>query len=90
MLPGLPTINNPRPMLLHRFAGVAAPVEGFWYPRVKKGDIITKGEAVGEMRDFFGAPLATVYTEENAAILGVMTIPPRRQGEMLMGLGTLD
>jgi hypothetical protein len=77
-------------MLLHRFAGIAAPCEGFWYPVVKKGDVITKGQAVGEIRDFFGNPLATVISEENAAILGVMTVPARAKGDMLMGLGTLD
>jgi predicted deacylase len=90
MLPGVPTIEHPQPMLLHRFAGVAAPVDGFWYPTVKKGDVIQKGQALGEMRDFFGETLSLVVSEENAAILGVMTIPPRRQGEMLMGIGTLD
>jgi uncharacterized protein len=90
MLPGTAAIDNPRPMLLHRFTGIAAPTEGFWYPTVKKGDVLTKGQAVGEMRDFFGNPLATVICEENAAILGVMTVPARAAGDMLMGLGTLD
>lgn len=90
MLPGMPTIENERPMLLHRFTGIAAPVDGFWYPIVTKGDVLTKGQTVGEMRDFFGEPLATVICEENAAILGVMTVPARAAGDMLMGLGTLD
>jgi predicted deacylase len=90
MLRGVPTIENPKPLLLHRFAGIAAPCEGFWYPVVKKGDVITKGQAVGEIRDFFGNPLATIISEENAAILGVMTVPARAKGDMLMGLGTLD
>jgi uncharacterized protein len=90
MVAGLPTVDNPRPMLLHRFTGIAAPADGFWYPTVKRGDVLTKGQAVGEMRDFFGNPLATVVCEENAAILGVMTVPARARGDMLMGLGTLD
>jgi len=90
MLPGTPSIDNEQPMLLHRFTGIAAPVSGFWYPTVKKGDVLTKGQSVGEMRNFFGEPLATVFCEENAAILGVMTVPARAQGDMLMGLGTLD
>jgi uncharacterized protein len=90
MLPGTPTIENPQPMLLHRFTGIAAPVEGCWYPTVKKGDVLTKGQAVGEIRDLFGNPLTTVICEENAAILGVMTVSARAAGDMLMGLGTLD
>ena len=47
MLPGAPSIRHIEPMLLHRFAGVAAPVDGCWYPRVRRGDVLAKGEAVG-------------------------------------------
>ncbi len=90
MLPGTPTIEHQRPTLLHRFTGIAAPTSGFWYPTVKKGDILTKGQRIGEIRDFFDEPLAAVFCEDNAAILGVMTVPARAEGDMLMGLGTLD
>ncbi len=90
MLPGEPTIEHDSPTLMYRFSGIAAPVDGLWYPAVKKGDLITKGQLVGEMCDFFGNPLSNVYSEENAAILGVMTVLARSEGEMLMGLGTLD
>jgi predicted deacylase len=89
MLPGEPLIANPEPLDLHRFLGVEAPVEGAWYPYVKKGEIIRKGQKLGEMRDFFGKRLAVLSSDEDAAILGVMTIPPRRKGEWVMGLGTL-
>lgn len=90
MVAGAPTIDHERPLLLHRFAGIAAPVDGFWYPSVKKGNILTKGQTVGEMRDAFDQPLAKVICEENAAVLGVMTVPARAAGDMLLGLGTLD
>ena len=90
MLAGEPLVNNPRPLELYRFLGVESPVEGFWYPFVQKGDVIRKGQAIGEMRDFFGSRLALLTSEEDAAILGVMTIPPRRKGDWVMGLGTLE
>lgn len=89
MIPGIPMTTN-RPMLLHRFTGVFAPVDGFWYPSVQAGDIVRKGQTVGEMRDFFHRPLSICVSDEDALILGVMTIPARRKGEMLMGFGTLD
>lgn len=89
MLPGEPLVSNPEPLELHRFVGVEAPVEGAWYPYVLKGDIVEKGQPLGELRDFFGAKLAVLSSEEDAAILGVMTIPPRRKGDWVMGLGTL-
>jgi|SRR5581483_9954821 len=90
MYDGEPTREHPDPLLLHRFTGIAAPVDGFWVPYVRKGDLIKKGQPVGEMQDLFGEKLATVDSDEDAAILGVMTIPPRPQGSMLMGLGTLN
>jgi predicted deacylase len=89
MLTGTPIVANPAPLELHRFLGVEAPVDGFWYPYVRKGEIIRKGQALGEMRDFFDTRLAVVSSEEDAAILGVMTVPPRRKGDWVMGLGTL-
>jgi predicted deacylase len=90
LMEGTPTIENDRPMLLHRFAGIAAPVDGLWYPSVKKGDVIEKGQVVGEMHDFVGEEPVTVTSDENAAVLGVMTVLARSKGDMLMGLGTLD
>jgi predicted deacylase len=90
MLPGEPAVTNPQPLELHRFLGVEAPVEGAWYPRVVKGEIVREGQTIGEMRDFFGTRLAVLSSPEDAAILGVMTIPPRRQGDWVMGLGTLS
>lgn len=89
MLPGEPAVTTPQPLELHRFLGVESPVDGSWYPRVEKADIVHKGQTIGEMRDFFGNRLAVMTSEEDAAVLGVMTIPPRRRGDWVMGLGTL-
>jgi len=85
-----PVIEVEEPTLLHRFAGVGCPVSGLWYPAVAKGDTIEKGQTLGAIRDFFGNELQLVVSEENAVVLGVMTVLAREEGEMLMGLGTLD
>jgi len=90
MYDGEPTREHPTPLELHRFTGIAAPVDGFWQPYVRKGDIVKNGQTVGEIQDFFGEKLALVHSDEDAAILGVMTIPARPKGSMLMGLGTLN
>jgi hypothetical protein len=90
MIDGELEVENPSPLELKRFVGFPAPVDGFWYPEVVKGETIRQGQRLGTMRDFFGETLAVVESTENAAILGVMTIPPRLKGDMLMGVGTLD
>lgn len=84
-------LDPPRePLVLRRFEGVTAPAEGFWYPAVRKGEIIRKGQRVGEMRGFFDEPLGPVISDEDAVVLGVIATPARRKGDLLLGLGTLD
>lgn len=90
MLDGEASTENPSPLELRRFTGIAAPVEGFWLPYVRKGEIVRRGQPVGEMQNFFGEQLAVVNAEEDAAILGVITVPARPAGSMLIGLGTLN
>lgn len=80
--------SAPEPQLLHRFAGIFAPVDGFWAPAVKKGETLEQGQVVGEMYDLFGEHLATVEAEEAGVILGVITTPARTAGSTLVGLGT--
>jgi predicted deacylase len=89
MLDGEREVANPDPLVLHGFGGVPAPVDGFWYPEVVKGETIHVGQRLGVMRDFFDEELAVVTSPVDAAILGVMTIPPRRKGDMLLGYGDL-
>lgn len=84
------SVLNESPMVLHRFVGVAASGDGLWYPAVKRGDIVRKGQYLGVIRDFFGAEVEIVICEADAVVLGVMTVLARQAGDMLMGLGTLD
>lgn len=48
---------------------LAAECEGCWYPRVRAGDAVTKGAILGEIRDFFGEPLATHRAEIDGVVL---------------------
>ena len=87
MLPGAPAeIEHAQ---LHRFGGVYAPVEGCWYPSVAKGDKVERGQRVGEMRDVFGEHVCDVNVDDDAVVLGVMTIPARPEGSMLLGYATV-
>jgi predicted deacylase len=89
MLDGDLERENPNPIEMDGFAGYAAPSDGFWYPEVEKGDVIEPGQRLGTMQDVFGEQTETIEATQRAAILGVMTIPARRKGDMLMGVGTL-
>jgi hypothetical protein len=87
MVPGeSPTLEHRQ---LHRFGGAYAPLEGCWYPDVVKGDTISAGQRLGEMRDVFGDHLCDVHADADAVVLGVMTIPARPEGSMLLGYATI-
>lgn len=85
-----PAIKHTDPIVLHRFVGVSAPIGGLWYPSVSKGDAVSKGQTLGVMRDFFGNELRLLSSEEDAIVLGVMTVLARQVDDMVVGLGTLD
>ena len=55
-----------------------------------QGDVIHPGQSLGVVKDFFGHEREVVISDENAVVLGVMTVLARGEGDMLMGLGTLD
>lgn len=56
VLPGEPTPVAPIKMLTS-FPWLRAEEPGCWYPAVKVGETVTKGQPVGELRDYFGRRL---------------------------------
>ena len=65
-----------------------APCEGLWYPAKDLDDPVAAGEVLGEIRDVFGAVLATVRAEKAGSILYRLTSLAVNRGEALLGVGT--
>jgi predicted deacylase len=82
-----PVRPPPPPRVLEGFAGVFAPVEGYWTPAVRAGDAVRPGQPLGELRTLLGAPLRRVTAAREAVVLVAATAPPRRRGDILFGLG---
>ena len=66
----------------------AAPVDGLWYAAKQVGDPVALGEPLGEVRDLFGAVLATVRSERPGVVLYRLTSLSVNAGEALLGVGT--
>ncbi|MEQ9100008.1 MAG: M14 family metallopeptidase [Imperialibacter sp.] len=47
--------------------------EGCWYPEVKLEAKVTKGQKLGEIRDFFGTKLSEYHAEGNGIVLYLVT-----------------
>ena len=49
--------------------GEDAPCTGCWYPEKRAGDWFSKGEKLGEIRDYFGRSLFTAYAPADGILL---------------------
>ena len=67
---------------------VKAPVSGFWYPTRKASDTFVRDEVLGEIRNVFGAILATVQAEKPGRVLYHLTSLSVNEGESLFGVGS--
>jgi predicted deacylase len=66
----------------------SAPVSGLWYASKELSEPVAAGEVLGEIRDVFGAVLATIRSEKDGFILYRLTSLSVNQGEALLGVGT--
>ena len=60
---------------------------GCWYPWVKTGDMVKKGQKIGEARDFFGELVDDLYASRDGRVLYTITALPVMDGEMIVGIG---
>ena len=65
-----------------------APVDGLWYSAKEIAQPVTSGEVLGEIKDPFGAVLATIRSEKPGIVVYRMTSLSVNQGEALLGVGT--
>ena len=66
----------------------SAPTGGLWYAAKELSEPVAAGEVLGEIRDVFGAVLATIRSEKDGFILYRLTSLSVNQGEALLGVGT--
>jgi predicted deacylase len=65
-----------------------APADGLWYAAKDLSDPVAMGEVLGEIRDVFGAVLATIRSEKAGFLLYRLTSLSVNKGEALLGVGT--
>lgn len=65
-----------------------APVGGLWYSARQVGDPVAAGETLGEIRDVFGAVLATVRSEKSGVVVYRLTSLAVNANEALLGVGS--
>ena len=87
-LSGDPETVEP-PTVVRSFTWVRSPVEGIFHPRVRVGAMVAAGEALGEMVDLVGEPLATIAAPVGGVVLFVVTSPAIKADGLLLAIGEL-
>ncbi|MEP2670109.1 MAG: succinylglutamate desuccinylase/aspartoacylase family protein [Cyclobacteriaceae bacterium] len=74
---------------LKKMAVMTAEQEGCWYASKKLEDKVRKGDALGEIRDFFGNVLGEYKAEEDGILLYVVTSLAITKGDPLTAIGVV-
>lgn len=73
--------------VLPRFHWVTSEHAGFCYLTVAPGAHVVEGQPVGEARDYFGRPLATVRAPATGVVMFTVTTPATNPGDPLFAIG---
>ena len=88
VLPGRPDPVAPT-TVVNSFDWLRSPVEGIFHPRVTVGQMVTKGDVVGELVSLVGDPLATVSAQSSGILLFIVTSPAIKKDGLLLAIGAL-
>ncbi len=72
---------------LQKMAVLKAEDEGCWYPSVTLNQAVTKGQKMGEIRDFFGTTLSEYTAEESGVVLYLVTSLAITKDDPLAAIG---
>ncbi len=86
VLEGAPEVPR-KPVELPQWAWVAAEDGGMFYPAVKVGQEVEKGQVLGEFRDWFGDRLRTVESPAAGMVVFLVTSPAINKGDPILSVG---
>ena len=86
MIEGDPAITTD-PVWMDRYEVVYSKTDGLFYPQVKMGYYVNKGQKVGYITDFLGNLKEELRAPFSGIILYIINTPPTSQGEPLFEVG---
>jgi len=86
MLEGRPA-TGARSKRLSRFEWMYADVTATYHPVVAAGDVVAKGQTIGELRDIFGDPVQALRSPAGGPVLFLVTALAVKKGDPLIGIG---
>ena len=83
------TTSTPSLMITERYY-VSSKYDGIFYPAKKSGEYVSKGMKIGQITNYFGDVVETVYASEDGILLIIMNTPPINVGETIAVIGKVN
>jgi predicted deacylase len=77
-----------KPVYLDPVEVVTSPETGILYPTVERDQVVSKGEVLARITDFFGTQLAEVKSPIDGVVLYIVATPPMVKGQPVGCVGT--
>lgn len=86
-LPGSVHYRGPEPYVFQKCDMEYSPVSGCWYRFAELEEHFEEGQKLGEVRDFFGNVLHTVYAKYDGVVHSYWAALSIRKGQLMIGYG---
>ncbi len=88
MLPGSPHAIE-HPVWIKSLAEVTSPVDGIFYPLVKRDTYVEAGRKLGDVTDYFGKVIFEPRAPVSGVILHICSVPSMKQGDNMANIGVI-
>src|SRR5215468_10036967 len=88
MLPGTPHPIE-HPVWIKALGDVSSPVDGIFYPLVKRDSYVEAGRKLGDVTDYFGKVIFEARAPVSGVILHICAVPSMKKGDNIANIGVL-
>lgn len=89
VLPGKPWLPRTQPIEINKAIYLNSDAGGCWYPDVQPSQKISKGQKLGEIRDFFGETIKVYTSPVDGVVLYMTTTLAIGEGSSIVAIGEL-
>jgi uncharacterized protein len=88
MLPGTPHPID-HPVWIRTLSSVTSPVDGIFYPLVKRDTFVEAGRKLGDITDYFGKVIFEARAPASGIVLHVCAVPSMKKGDDIANIGVI-
>ena len=88
LLPGAPEMVR-KPVWIDSVLTVTSDEAGLFYPRVKRGEHVSRGAVIGEVTDFFGRKVFEARAPAAGVVLYLCSVPSMTKGGTIANVGVV-